>query len=750
MPTLSPCPDAAVLQNLVDGQLPSDILEALVKHLDQCHDCAELIRALAAQSTQNVRLENTEELSVPPELVAVIAELRQLPNQQSTTSGADPLQESQPVVLDNGTKQYQLPDKLERIAHYHIRTILGRGGMGYVFLAHDTHLDRQVALKVLRPDLAARRQAKERFLREARLAARLKSEHIITIYQVGEENGIPFLAMELLQGCTLYSLLEQEGRIGLERAVRIARQIAQGLAVAHEHGLVHRDVKPGNIWIEPHNGERVKLLDFGLARLHEEGESLTETGAILGTPAYMAPEQACGEKVDARADLWSLGVILYELTTGRKPFTGSNTLAVLSRIALEQPVPPQALNPDLPSELSTLILRLLEKEPAKRPASAREVIAVLTAIESYGSIETLPNIKSPPLIQTPTFPSPNQNERTPSARPTRRQPRWWATAAIGLVFAPLAYFLGGTLIRIATNQGELLVEVDDPTIELRIVQNGVIVQDRTSQREFTLTAGKGEIEVYEKNGVGPLTTRQFVLNRGGKTTVRVSWQELADARKSVPAPPPSDKKTAEDDQSPDRRAALYVISVGGVVHVEGIPQTITDAKQLPTGNFRLTQVGLRNCYRMSSDGLAVFSECQHLTHLYMFETGATDAGLAHFKKCKNLIMLEVSVNAGVTDAGLAHFKGCPLKHLGVASTQVTDAGLAHFQNCKELEYIDFSNTSVTDVGLAYFKNCQHLGHLSLQSTKISDAGLVHFAQFILARVVTNCSHGCGASTFQGM
>jgi serine/threonine protein kinase len=252
--------------------------------------------------------------------------------------------------------------------------------MGIVFEAEDVHLRRQVALKVMRPALASSESARQRFLREARAAAGVKHDHVVTIYQVGQENGVPFLAMEYLEGEPLDKRLAR-GRLPIPKIMQIGREIAQGLAAAHERGLVHRDIKPANIWLEGETG-RVKILDFGLARPVNEDVRLTQTGAVLGTPLFMAPEQAGGKSVDARSDLFSLGCVLYLLCTGRSPFTGGDLISILFAVATEQPQPPRDLNPEVPSRLSELVVQLLAKLPAGRPSSARTVAEAIRAMES--------------------------------------------------------------------------------------------------------------------------------------------------------------------------------------------------------------------------------------------------------------------------------------------------------------------------------------------------------------------------------
>jgi len=271
------------------------------------------------------------------------------------------------------------PDEIGRLAHYRVLGVLGEGGMGTVFEAEDPRLMRAVALKVMKRELAENPAAHQRFLREAQAMAAVHSEHIVTIHEVGEQNGLPYIAMELLRGAPLDTWTSRGPEPPPAQILDIGLQIAKGLDAAHCLGLIHRDIKPGNIWIDEKTG-RVKILDFGLARPASTNMRLTETGIVMGSPSYMAPEQADGLALDGRSDLFSLGCVLYELAAGRPPFLGATAMAVLKAVALHEPTPVSKLNPAIPPALEGLIAQLLAKAPSDRPTSARAVVESLQNI----------------------------------------------------------------------------------------------------------------------------------------------------------------------------------------------------------------------------------------------------------------------------------------------------------------------------------------------------------------------------------
>jgi serine/threonine protein kinase len=270
------------------------------------------------------------------------------------------------------------PELLGRLGRYDIERVIGSGGMGIVLKAHDSELNRPIAIKVLAGHLAHVGAARERFAREGRAAAAVVHEHVVAIYNVESDGAVPFLVMQYVPGRSLQARVDEDGPLAATEALRIGVQAAAGLAAAHRQGLVHRDVKPSNILLED-TVERAVLTDFGLARAMDDA-SLTQTGIVAGTPHYMSPEQATGGQIDHRSDLFSLGSVLYFMVAGRPPFRATGSLAVLHRICHEPHRPAWQVKPEIPDELCDVIDRLLEKKPSRRFTSAEEVRDRLAAL----------------------------------------------------------------------------------------------------------------------------------------------------------------------------------------------------------------------------------------------------------------------------------------------------------------------------------------------------------------------------------
>jgi len=416
--------------------------------------------------------------------------------------------ESTKVPKDAPSSGEALP---ERIGDYRIIGLLGQGGMGAVYRAEDIKLQREVALKVMRPDIAANPVSKDRFLREARAVAALKHDHIVSIYQVGEEDGVPFLAMELLEGMSLHDYLNSGKPLGWLDILRIGRDIAGGLALAHSKGMIHRDIKPGNIWLETLNQSaesvdgpafRVNILDFGLARPISDGVHLTAFGVLIGTPGYMAPEQASGDTSDGRCDLFSLGVLLYKLCSGRLPFEGKNVLEVLNALAVKTPEALSSLNPDVPVKLQHLIDRLLAKKPDDRPASAQLVVAELQAIMNEVAVGPA---RGASIARPDDYDS---QEETKSLTHQAKRPRDKIRLRIAMTFFGLLIAIGSAIIVLKGRDGKEK-QVDAPGENTAIVRPAPkLIVDSPEVKQFE-SPPQPEGPVMVDPGE-PLTPRTFV------------------------------------------------------------------------------------------------------------------------------------------------------------------------------------------------------------------------------------------------
>ncbi|QEL16262.1 WD40 repeat domain-containing serine/threonine protein kinase [Limnoglobus roseus] len=401
------CPAPAQLEALVLGRLTETVADDLERHVSTCQRCGQKLQSLAGEDAllralrQPLPREDSRRRAAVSAVIAAAKKLRPkldtatptLPYDPGSTQEYDPgsTQEFRPEPPTTPAVPNPFPflrppqadGEIGRLGPYRVLAVLGAGGMGVVFRAEDAHLRRLVALKVIKAKGDSSPRAREQFLAEARALARLEHDHVVTAYHAGEDNGVPYLAMPLLAGQTLQGRVDEAaGPLPVAEILRVGREIATGLAAAHAHGFVHRDVKPANVWLESRPGAaagsppRVKILDFGLAVVAAEDAP----AGVAGTPAYMAPEQAAGRVVDGRADLFSLGCVLYVLATGRLPFTGETRTALLISIAVDDPPPVRAANPGLPVALDELIGRLLRKEPADRPDAAA-VAAALQGIE---------------------------------------------------------------------------------------------------------------------------------------------------------------------------------------------------------------------------------------------------------------------------------------------------------------------------------------------------------------------------------
>lgn len=373
----TPCDRLPLELLLADSAGPAE--RELTSHVEQCPTCQSRLESLAADESwwndARESLGSGDELNWKPDAT------------WSSPGAVMPAgRGSQLPAIKRLLAPASHPELLGRLGRYDIERVIGAGGMGIVLKAHDSELNRPIAVKMLATHLSHVGAARERFAREGRAAAAVVHEHVVAIYNVETSGEVPFLVMQYIPGHSLQARVDAEGPLAVEEVLRIGMQAASGLAAAHAQGLVHRDVKPSNILLEE-SVERAVLTDFGLARTIDDA-SLTHTGLLAGTPHYMSPEQASGAAIDHRSDLFSLGAVLYFMATGHPPFRADGALAVLHRICREPHRSVWQTNKDIPDELSALIDRLLEKKPARRPATAAavsaELAAMLSRFQQYG------------------------------------------------------------------------------------------------------------------------------------------------------------------------------------------------------------------------------------------------------------------------------------------------------------------------------------------------------------------------------
>jgi tetratricopeptide (TPR) repeat protein len=371
--TTAACPSTEVLHQLLTDDLPDTVVDEVRTHVRSCGPCQAALDRLSDDS--GLRQWMPEAPPLPETEEPGLARMRQalILSGDSSQGTAEETERTAPVTFLAAAER---PGELGRLGPYPVLEEVGRGGMGIVFRARDESLGRTVALKVLRPERDSS-PARARFVHEARAAARLRHDHVVAVYAVADPPaGLPYFTMEDIPGPTLAERLRSAHRLDPRSAAEVAVQVAAGLAAAHAAGLVHRDVKPANILLDPVSG-RAKIADFGLARLDAAPSGLTEEGTLAGTPAYMSPEQVRGDPtVDARSDVYSLGVTLYEMLTGEAPFRGT-TNAILRQVQNDEPRPPRRLNEAVPRDLETVCLKALAKEPRNRYDTAEEFRADL-------------------------------------------------------------------------------------------------------------------------------------------------------------------------------------------------------------------------------------------------------------------------------------------------------------------------------------------------------------------------------------
>lgn len=507
------CPDPRIIHRLLCGELPESDYGRLATHLELCPECRERFESEAAAPEflgDAARLCGT--VVSEGETAPLHRLMQTLPDQLSSVSDVAAIDEWSVESVRELLTPCDNPDAIGRLGDYEIFEVVGRGGMGIVLRGIDPRLNRVVAVKLLAPELASNPNARRRFFREAQAAAAVSHDHVVTIHAVNDGDRLPYLVMEYVSGESLEEHIRREGSLPVESVLRIGRQIALGLAAAHEVGLVHRDMKPANILLE--NGiQKVCITDFGLARAVDD-VSMTRTGVVAGTPLYMSPEQADGKAVDSRSDLFSVGSILYAMCTGRPAFRAESTMAVLKRVCHDEPRPIRDVNPEVPEWLADVISRLMAKDASQRIESAARLAEIL------GS--RLAQLQNP---DTAVAPLPTAADADNNGR--RKRPGWLLLSVLimltvfGITEAAgvtgVIEFLG-IVLKLRTPEGTLVVEIEDPGVSVSVDGSEVVV-DGVGIHELRLKPGK---HTWTTKRNGALAKSSWVtIERGGKSVLRI-------------------------------------------------------------------------------------------------------------------------------------------------------------------------------------------------------------------------------------
>ncbi len=530
------CPDQQTLLEFLQGRLAPPKLGQCESHLSDCVSCHETLRGLDTSDTLShyvaEALEDAESASNVSDTQAIDGLMQRLlqPNPQQPF-GQRPAADVE-IMADRAAEVLRCiaapsigdDDSLGTLGDYQLLRLIGAGGTGVVFMAKDTTLDRLVALKVLRPSLGE--LARDRFMAEARLAASIEHDNIVTIYQIGQQDRLAFIAMQWLPGETLESRLVQESGLLDEETVRdFVGQIAAGLSAAHERQLIHRDIKPANIWI-CEDTDRIKILDFGLARVTDEDSSFTQTGMLAGTPNFMSPEQARGLELDSRSDLFSLGCVMYQMLAGKLPFSAPTILATLQTIQTESPQPPIAAKPECDQDLSDLTMSLLEKLPGNRLASAQNLIACLETDRAKWP-EPVTIVSGKALAAGFA----HAEASSSSQRSSSGGLRWIAAIALLGLIGLTGWLMAPQIFRIVTDQGELVIETDDPNIKIEVRENGNLfrVLDTSTDESFDIQSGNYVFNAIKEGSESEfeITPKSVTMTRGGRKVVSVTISDAS-------------------------------------------------------------------------------------------------------------------------------------------------------------------------------------------------------------------------------
>ncbi|MEM7456419.1 MAG: serine/threonine-protein kinase, partial [Planctomycetota bacterium] len=504
------CPEKETLAEYLLGKLVEPELGLTESHVSRCGKCEDTLRGLGTNDTLSVLAEDffRKENRLSNEdnrLLSVV--IRQLKHNDHTENATQIQLKNRAIEVTRLLRPANSGEFIGSLGQYDVIELIGAGSTGVVYKAVDRQLDRNVAIKVLRPSLG--NEARQRFLVEARAAAAINHPNVVSIHHVVSDVDLAYIVMQWISGRTLEQELGDVTFLPEQDVRKIASQIGSGLAAAHSRNLIHRDIKPANIWISDESGDAI-ILDFGLARIADDDPHMTATGFLAGTPNFMSPEQTRGLELDGRSDLFSLGCLLYRAVTGRLPFGANGVLATLQTIQRDTPRQPFELNPAITADFSDLIMCLLEKQAANRPANSAQFVSALSLPRSSWPFAVVPANTSPA-------------RQSSSRGKTRRKTYWLAASIVGLVLAVAGMIYQEDIVRIATNQGELVVQSNDEDVEIEIRQNGKLVRliDLQTEQSIDIVAGEYDINVTHPDNGFKVSHDRVVMTRGRKEIVRI-------------------------------------------------------------------------------------------------------------------------------------------------------------------------------------------------------------------------------------